>query len=202
MRRWIIFGLVILVACVAAANLASPGAWASDSHALYQTVPTRTPRPANTPVPPTAPPEQGEKPTDTPAPAPTNAPVTVQPTKTATGVQPTKTAAPQITSTVTAPAATVKSTSTPTATPIDRVTATATKPAGTTPAAASDSISARDRFVHAHDRRRRTGRTGCRTARQFGASRQCFEHLAAGRGCGADALWRSAVVRPPPRQRF
>jgi len=43
MRRWIIFGLVILVAGVAAANLGSPGAWASDSHAFGGTVPTAHP---------------------------------------------------------------------------------------------------------------------------------------------------------------
>ena len=56
MRRWIIFGLVIMLASVAAAISPGLGAWASDSHASFMTVPTRTPKPANTPVPPTKPP--------------------------------------------------------------------------------------------------------------------------------------------------
>ena len=86
MRRWISFGLIVLVAVVAAANLASPGAWASDSHALYMTVPTRTPKPPDTSVPPTEPPEKENEPTDTPAPAPTHTPVVVNPATTATGV--------------------------------------------------------------------------------------------------------------------
>ena len=56
MRRWIIFGIVIMLVFVAAANLAGPRAWASDAQAPYMTVPTRTPKPGDTPVPPTAPP--------------------------------------------------------------------------------------------------------------------------------------------------
>jgi LPXTG-motif cell wall-anchored protein len=136
MRRWIIFGLVLMLTFVAAANLAGPSAWASDAHAPYMTVPTRTPKPPNTPVPPTAPPTKPPKePTDTPAPAPTNTPVIVQPTNTAAAVQLTKTATPRITKTATVPAETVEPTITPS------VTATAISPAETTPTATFESTS-------------------------------------------------------------
>lgn len=133
MRRWIIFGLVIMLAFVVAANLTGPRAWASDSHAGDMTVPTRTPKPANTPgTPPTAKPPK--EPTNTLVPLSTSVPATVQPTNTVSVATSTRTATPQVTSTATATAETVEATGTPTATAVDQATATATGEA--TPAAA------------------------------------------------------------------
>jgi hypothetical protein len=81
MRHWIIFGLVIMLAFVVVAILSGPRAWASDAHAPFMTVPTRTPKPSDTPTSrPTLPPSHD--PTNTPAPAATNTPIVVQPSNT------------------------------------------------------------------------------------------------------------------------
>ncbi len=139
MRRWISFGIVVLVACVAVANLTGPGAWASDSHASYMTVPTRTPKPRNTAVPP-----KEKQPTNTPQPAPanTNTPAIVNPTRVSTVVQPTGTAAAQVASTAAVAAETVEASSTPIVTPTEQATPTATGSVELTPTANSESISA------------------------------------------------------------
>jgi cobalamin biosynthesis Mg chelatase CobN len=128
MRRWIILGLVIMLAFVVAANLTGPSAWASDSHAPYLTVPTEHCRPTRQWDPP--PPKES---TDIRSRRSTNAPATIQPTNTVVVTTPTRTATPQVTSTATALAETVEPTLTPTATN-DQATATATSEA--TPAAA------------------------------------------------------------------
>lgn len=121
MRRWIIFGLIIMLAFVVAANLAGPSAWASDSHQGDTTVPSRTPKPPNTPVPPTKPPKE---PTNTLVPVPTNTMSVATATRTAT---------PQVTGTATRLAETIKPTLTPTAT---NAQATATATSEATPEAA------------------------------------------------------------------
>jgi cytoskeletal protein RodZ len=140
MRRWIIFGVVIMLAFVVVANLAGPSAWAADAHAQDITVPTRTPKPANTPVPPTSKPPKD--PTNTPIPAPTDTPVVVQPTSTAIVVQPTRTATAQITDTATVPAETVGPTATSTVVASDQATATATTPVEVTSTATPESAAA------------------------------------------------------------
>ncbi len=131
MRRWIIFGLVIMLAFIVAANLTGPRAWASDSHQAQMTVPTRTPKPPDTPVPPTSKPPK--EPTDTLVPAPTNAPPTAQPTNTLSAPTSTRTATPQVTNTATATAEAVESTLTPTIAAIDQAIATATSETTATP---------------------------------------------------------------------
>jgi hypothetical protein len=143
MRRWIIFGLVIMLAFVFIANLGGPRAWASDEQSPSLTVPTRTPKPSGTltlapptatPIPPpTKPPVT--RPTNTPAPVVTDTPVVV-PTTSATVIAATVTPKASITATATATVVAVTSTAT---TVIDQPTVTATSPAEVTPTATLES---------------------------------------------------------------
>jgi hypothetical protein len=147
MRRWIMFGVVVMLAFIVIANLSGPRAWASDAQSPFLTVPTRTPKPSGTLtlVPPTAPPTKPpvNNPTNTPAPEATDTPDIV-PTTTTTVVAETVTppsavtvtATPGVVGTATATVDAVEITPTATAA-IDQPTATATNalPAETTPTA-------------------------------------------------------------------